>query len=147
MGRFRGRTSTNEVTTPTLRRREAAGTIFFAVKFGRAAGATGRVFGHFASFCPTACCLAVGQACCPTFDVVAHANSACFRAAFAAASASGSGRSLANAVTLPSLRRLEATRTIRFARVFGRAASATSRVFGRFAIFCLFALCLAVGQG
>jgi len=52
----------NEVTLPTSRRREAAGTIFFAVVFGRAASfrALG-VFGHFAIFCLSALCLAVGQ--------------------------------------------------------------------------------------
>jgi hypothetical protein len=65
----------NEVTLPTSRSREAARTILFAVVFGRAASATGRVFGHFASFCLFALCLAVGQGCFEAFDVVAHANS------------------------------------------------------------------------
>jgi hypothetical protein len=66
----------NEVTLPTSRGREAARTILFAVVFGRAASFRARgVFGHFASFCLFALCLAVGQGCFEAFDVVAHANS------------------------------------------------------------------------
>lgn len=53
---------------------------------------------------------------------------------------------MANVVTLPSRVVLEGARTISFARVFGRTASATGRVFGHFASVCLFARGLAVSQ-
>jgi len=70
----RRRIVANVVTLPSSIILEGARTISFARVFGRAASATGRVFGHFASVCLFARCLAVAQACFEAFDVVTHAN-------------------------------------------------------------------------
>jgi len=141
------------VTFPTARRREAARTFSFGRIFGGTASSRTRsVFGNFACCRRFAVCLAVGQACTPTSDVVSHADWAYDTAAFEAGSGQGlhstaTGlRGTTDGVTFPTARRCEDARTASFGRIFGRAASSTGRVFGNFASGRLFACCLAVGK-
>jgi len=74
--------STNDVTFPSGRRREATGTIRFAGILGRAARSTGGVFSNFAPSRLFARCLAITQACSPTSDVVTHTDWPGNRSAF-----------------------------------------------------------------
>jgi len=137
------RGTTDGVTFPTARLHEAALTLSFGRNFGGTASSTARIFGNFASGRLFACCLAVGQACAPAFDVVTHADWANILAAFKF----GSGQVLRRAfrgttddVTFPSFRRYEAALTLSFGRNFGGTASfRTRRVFGNFASGRLFA--------
>jgi len=133
------RATTDDVTFPTARRCEAARTASFGRIFGGTASSTGRVFGNCASGRLFACCLAVGQACFPAFDVVTHADWACQPAALEAGSGQGrtstaTARRATNCVTFPTARLHEAALTRSFGRNFGGTASSRTRgVFGNFA--------------
>jgi len=136
----------NHVALPAGRRSEAAGASFLGGVLGRAASAAGRVFRDFAVFVFFAFSLAVGQACAPASEVVAHAD----RAGNCAALQGGAGqfrhRRAANHVAFPALRRREAAGASSFGGILGRAASAGGGVFRNPAVGRPSACFLAVVQ-